>query len=228
MDINGQVAVITGGASGLGAATAQAFAGAGAKIALLDINLAVAQQTVDKLGGIAVKCDVADEADILALFRAADQFGTLGALVNNAGVVGTTSRVDDMSAERIQRIMAVNVTGSILCAREAVKRMSTKHGGKGGGPIELVHTVEVVAAARPAGETTDAPKQLAERIQVFTAALGHILLQIIEIDRHEGNYLVIGFQRAITGKPVARRGGRKEIFRRAQDIPDRLSHGTAG
>ena len=74
----------------------------------------------------------ASESDILALFKAADGFGTLGALVNNAGIVGTTSRVDEMSAERIQRMMAVNVTGSMLCAREAVQRMSTRHGGKGG------------------------------------------------------------------------------------------------
>ena len=86
---------------------------------------------------IAVKCDVGKESDILALFEAADRFGTLGALVNNAGIVGRTSRVDEMSAERIQRMMAVNVTGSILCAREAVKRMSTRHGGKGGVIVNL-------------------------------------------------------------------------------------------
>src|SRR5207245_10458044 len=81
---------------------------------------------------IAVKCDVGRESDILELFNAADAFGALGGLVNNAGIVGTTMRVEDMSAERIARMMAVNVTGSILCAREAVKRMSTRRGGKGG------------------------------------------------------------------------------------------------
>ena len=95
---------------------------------------------------IAVKCDVGDESDILALFKAADGFGTLGALVNNAGIVGKSGvRVDEMSAERIQRMMAVNVTGSILCAREAVKRMSTKHGGKGG---VIVNLSSVAAQAR--------------------------------------------------------------------------------
>ena len=74
-----------------------------------------------------MKCDVGSESDILALFKAADEFGTLGALVNNAGIVGKSGvRVDEMSAERIQRVMAVNVTGSMLCAREAVKRMSTQ------------------------------------------------------------------------------------------------------
>src|SRR5262249_32901303 len=87
---------------------------------------------------IAVKCDVAEESDVLKLFEAADKFGTLGALVNNGGIVGKSGvRVDEMSAERIQRVMAVNVTGSILCAREAVKRMSTRHGGNGGVIVNL-------------------------------------------------------------------------------------------
>src|SRR5260370_28391603 len=86
---------------------------------------------------IAVKCDVGSESDILALFKAADKFGTLGALVNNAGIIGTTSRVDEMSAERIQRMMAVNVTGSILCAREPLNRMSKRPGGKGGVIVNL-------------------------------------------------------------------------------------------
>src|SRR5262249_59173469 len=94
----------------------------------------VVSQTEAKNGkAIAVKCDVAAESDILKLFEASDKFGTLGALVNNGGIVGKSGvRVEEMSAERIQQVMAVNVIGSILCAREAVKRMSTKHGGKGG------------------------------------------------------------------------------------------------
>jgi NAD(P)-dependent dehydrogenase (short-subunit alcohol dehydrogenase family) len=71
------------------------------------------------------------------LFKAADEFGKLGALVNNAGVVDKTARVDEMSAERLARMMNVNVVGSILCAREAVKRMSTKHGGSGGVIVNL-------------------------------------------------------------------------------------------
>jgi NAD(P)-dependent dehydrogenase (short-subunit alcohol dehydrogenase family) len=85
-----------------------------------------------------VKCDVGSEADILAIFKAADSLGTLGALVNNAGIVGKSGvRVDEMTADRIQRTMSVNITGSILCAREAVKRLSTRHGGKGGVIINI-------------------------------------------------------------------------------------------
>src|SRR5258708_4132612 len=137
------VVVITGGSRGIGRATAIAAAARGFRIVVgYASNEAAANEVVSTIAAsngkaIAVKCDVAEESDILALFKAADQFGTLGALVNNGGIVGKTSRVDEMSAERIQRMMAVNVTGSILCAREAVKRMSTRHGGKGGVIVNL-------------------------------------------------------------------------------------------
>jgi NAD(P)-dependent dehydrogenase (short-subunit alcohol dehydrogenase family) len=138
-----KVAVITGGSRGIGRAAALAAAARGYKIVVgYASNEAAAKDTVAAIearGGkaIAVKCDVGREHDILELFKAADKFGTLGALINNAGIVGPTSRVDQMSAERIERLLAVNVTGSILCAREAVKRMSTRHGGKGGVIVNL-------------------------------------------------------------------------------------------
>lgn len=133
-----QVVIITGGSRGIGRATAIAAAARGYRIVVgYASNKAAADEVVAAIEAkngkaIAVKCDVGEEADILALFKAADKFGTLGVLVNNAGIVDKASRVDEMSAGRIQRMMAVNVTGSILCAREAVKRMSTRHGGKGG------------------------------------------------------------------------------------------------
>jgi NAD(P)-dependent dehydrogenase (short-subunit alcohol dehydrogenase family) len=131
--------VITGGSRGIGRAAALAAAARGFRVVVgYASNQNAADEVVSQIEAkngkaIAVKCDVGSEADILALFKAADGLGTLGALVNNAGIVGKSGvRVDEMSAERIQRTMSVNVTGSILCAREAVKRMSTKHGGKGG------------------------------------------------------------------------------------------------
>ena len=80
---------------------------------------------------------MADESDILNLFKQADAYGPLGALVNNAGVVDKTARVDEMSAARLTRMMTINVVGSILCAREAVKRMSRKHSGQGGVIINI-------------------------------------------------------------------------------------------
>jgi NAD(P)-dependent dehydrogenase (short-subunit alcohol dehydrogenase family) len=138
-----KIAIITGGSRGIGRATALAAALRGFRVCIgYASNEAAAKDVVSAIEAsngkaMAVKCDVGSESDILALFKAADDFGTLGALVNNAGIVGTTSRVEDMPAERIQRMMAVNVTGSILCAREAVKRMSTRHGGKGGVIVNL-------------------------------------------------------------------------------------------
>lgn len=126
-----KVVVITGGSRGIGRATALAAAARGYRIVVgYASNKTAADEVVAAIEAkngkaIAVKCDVGSEQDILALFKAADGFGTLGALVNNAGIVGKSGvRVDEMSAERIQQMMAVNVTGSILCAREAVKRMA--------------------------------------------------------------------------------------------------------
>jgi NAD(P)-dependent dehydrogenase (short-subunit alcohol dehydrogenase family) len=150
--------VITGGSRGIGRATAIAAASRGFKIVVgYASNEAAAQSTVAAIEAsngkaIAVKCDVGRERDILALFKAADKFGTLGALINNAGIVGPTTRVDEMSAERIERLMAVNVTGSILCAREAVKRMSKRHGGPGGA---IVNLSSIAAKLGGAGEYVD-------------------------------------------------------------------------
>ena len=113
-----RVAVITGGSRGIGRATAIGAAARGFRVVVgYASNQSAAQEvvaTIEAKNGkaIAVKCDVGSEHDILALFKAADDFGTLGALVNNGGIVGKSGvRVDEMSAERIQRVMAVNVTG---------------------------------------------------------------------------------------------------------------------
>src|ERR1700754_1220435 len=149
-----KVVVITGGSRGIGRATAIAAAARGFRVVVgYATNKAAADEVVAQIGAsngkaIAVKCDVAEESDILRLFEAADKFGTLGALVNNGGIVGKSSvRVDEMGAERIQRVMAINVTGAILCAREAVKRMSTKHGGKGGVIVNLSSAAAKIGGA---------------------------------------------------------------------------------
>jgi NAD(P)-dependent dehydrogenase (short-subunit alcohol dehydrogenase family) len=80
----------------------------------------------------AVRADVAVEADVLAAFAAADRVGTLTALVANAGIVAPKARVDELAVERVQRMLAVNVLGPIICCREAVRRLSHRHGGAGG------------------------------------------------------------------------------------------------
>jgi NAD(P)-dependent dehydrogenase (short-subunit alcohol dehydrogenase family) len=174
--VTDKVVVITGGSRGIGRATALAAAARGFRVVVgYASNEAAANEVValieQKNGkAIAVKCDVGSEADILALFKAADEFGTLGALVNNAGIVGKSGvRVDEMSAERIQQMMAVNVTGSILCAREAVKRMSTRHGGKGG----VIVNLSSVAARLGAPNTYVDYAASKGAIDSFTVGLGY-------------------------------------------------------
>ncbi len=138
-----RLAVVTGGSRGIGRATALAAAKQGWRVVIGYVsNEAAARETVSAIEAargkaLAVKCDVGSEADILGLFKAADEFGALGALVNNAGIVGQTARVETLTADRINHILRVNVAGSFLCAREAVKRMSTRHGGKGGVIVNL-------------------------------------------------------------------------------------------
>ncbi|TXN00348.1 SDR family oxidoreductase [Methylobacterium sp. WL64] len=137
------VAIVTGGSRGIGRAVSLLLAERGYAICLSYVSdTAAAQAVVDAItakGGkaLAVRSDVGVEADVLALFQAADGFGRLAALVNNAGVVDMKSDVADMSAARLQRMMTTNVVGSFLCAREAVRRMSTKRGGAGGAIVNL-------------------------------------------------------------------------------------------
>src|SRR6187431_1027813 len=175
-DVTDRVVVITGGSRGIGRATAIAAAARGFRVVVgYASNEAAAKEVVSSIErkngkAVAVKCDVASEKDILALFKAADDFGTLGALVNNAGIVGPSGvRVDEMSAERIARMMAVNVTGSILCAREAVKRMSTRHGGKGG----VIVNLSSVASRLGAPNTYVDYAASKGAIDSFTVGLGH-------------------------------------------------------
>src|SRR3954453_18073969 len=171
-----KVVIITGGSRGIGRAAALAVAARGYRVVVgYASNEAAAKDVVASIEAkngkaIAVKCDVGKEADILRLFEASDKFGTLGALVNNAGIVGKSSvRVDEMSAERIAEMMTVNVTGSILCAREAVKRMSTRHGGKGG----VIVNISSVAAKLGAPNTYVDYAASKGAIDSFTVGLGH-------------------------------------------------------
>ena len=139
-----KVMLITGGSRGIGAATALGAARQGYAVVLSYRTEAAAAATVvsaiEALGGraLAVQANVAEETDVLRLFAACDQaFGPLTALVNNAGILSRQSRVEDMDAARIQHILAVNVVGSFLCAREAVRRMSTRRGGRGGAIVNV-------------------------------------------------------------------------------------------
>ncbi|WP_420335251.1 SDR family oxidoreductase [Roseibium sp.] len=137
------VVIVTGGSRGIGASVSRKLARLGHTVVVnYTANKSAADTVVSEIeakGGkaVAVQGDVGSESDILNLFKEADQLGRLAGLVNNAGVVDMSQRVDEMSVERLNRIFNINVVGSFLCAREAVKRMSTKHGGKGGGIVNL-------------------------------------------------------------------------------------------
>jgi NAD(P)-dependent dehydrogenase (short-subunit alcohol dehydrogenase family) len=136
--------LVTGGSRGIGAAAAWLCAQRGWAVAVNYASDAVAAQAVvariNAAGGtaLAVQADVSNEAQVLAMFETLDrELPPLGALVNNAGVVDVPVRVDGMSLPRLQRMFAINVFGAFMCSREAVKRMSTRHGGAGGGIVNL-------------------------------------------------------------------------------------------
>jgi NAD(P)-dependent dehydrogenase (short-subunit alcohol dehydrogenase family) len=147
------VLVVTGGSRGIGAATALLAAERGyAVVVNYAGNVEAAEAVVSRIhaaGGaaVAVRGDVANPEDVEHIFAAADRLGTLGGLVNNAGIIGRTARVEDMDAARISRMLAVNVTGSFLCAIAAVRRMSTRHGGQGGGIVNLSSAASKLGAA---------------------------------------------------------------------------------
>ena len=139
-----KLVLITGGSRGIGAATALLAARQGYAVAVnYSANSLAADEVVRQIrqsGGqaMAVQADVALEAQVITMFEKIDaKFGPISALVNNAGVVDQTTRVDAITLERLQRLFAVNVFGSFLCAREAVKRMSTRYGGTGGAIVNV-------------------------------------------------------------------------------------------
>jgi NAD(P)-dependent dehydrogenase (short-subunit alcohol dehydrogenase family) len=146
------VAIVTGGSRGIGAATCLMLAKAGYHVVVNYVSNREAAEKVAaeirKNGAKAspVQGDVASESDILQIFKTADQFGPLKVLINNAGVIDVKARVDEMSAERLTRMFTINITASFLCAREAVKRMSTRHGGSGGAIVNLSSAAATLGA----------------------------------------------------------------------------------
>lgn len=142
--MNNKIMIITGGSRGIGAATAQLAAARGYAICVNyvhDKSAADAVVRAVEAGGgnaIAVAADVSSESDVVRLFATVDkELGTVTALVNNAGVLAQQMRVDEMDGARLLRIFSTNIVGSFLCAREAIRRMSTRHGGVGGAIVNL-------------------------------------------------------------------------------------------
>lgn len=157
MNASPQILIVTGGSRGIGAAVAVGAARRGYGVAInYKGNRSRAEATVSEIvkeGGkaVAIAGDVAREPDVERLFAETDKvLGRVTALVNNAGILGPLGRIDAVPATRLAELLAINVIGAVLCAREAVKRMSTKHGGKGGA---IVNLSSALARLGGAGET---------------------------------------------------------------------------
>jgi NAD(P)-dependent dehydrogenase (short-subunit alcohol dehydrogenase family) len=147
------VAVVTGGGRGIGAAVCRRLAGIGHPVVVNYLgDRGAAERVVAEIEGaggtaVAVPADVADEAAVVRLFDAAAELGTVGLVVVNAGITGPYGRLDELDAAALRRVVDVNVTGAVLCAREAVRRMSTRHGGAGGSVVTVSSGAAVLGSA---------------------------------------------------------------------------------
>ncbi|MBY3583115.1 SDR family oxidoreductase [Rhizobium bangladeshense] len=219
------VVLVTGGGRGIGAAVCRLAARQGWRVA---VNYASSRQAAEAVvaaiageGGeaVAIQGDVGKAADIAAMFAAVDRhFGRLDGLVNNAGIVDYPQRVDEMSMERIERMLRVNVTGSILCAGEAVRRMSSRHGGQGGAIVNISSMAAILgsatqyvdyAASKAAIDTFTvglAREVAAEGIRVNAVRPG-----IIETDLHASGGLPDRAREMAPSVPMQRPGTAEEV-----------------
>jgi len=223
--MNAPIMLITGGSRGIGAATALAAAQAGYAVAVnYQSNSLAADEVVRTIrdsGGqaIALQADVSREDEILAMFARIDaKWGPLAALVNNAGVVDVSSRVDAMSVARLSRMLNTHVLGSFVCAREAVLRMSTRHGGSGGAIVNLSSAASKLgspgqyvdyAACKGAIDTFTiglAKEVAAEGIRVNAVRPG-----IIDTDIHASGGEPDRAQRLAPQVPMQRPGSAQEV-----------------
>jgi NAD(P)-dependent dehydrogenase (short-subunit alcohol dehydrogenase family) len=211
--------VVTGGSRGIGAATVRLLVQQGHQVCFSwRADAAAAEGVVRDCGGaaVAVQADVSVEDQVARLFAAADALGPLTGLVNNAGVVDVHARVDEMDAARVARMMAVNVVGAFLCAGEAVRRMSTRHGGAGGAVVNVSSRAAVLGSA---GEYVDyaASKAALDTLTVGLARevadegvrVNSVRPGLIETDMHASGGHPDRVARLAPTVPM-RRGGRPE------------------
>ena len=221
------VVLITGASRGIGAATALLAARQGYAVAVnYSANSLAADEVVRQIrqgGGNAmtVQADVADEAQVLTMFEKVDaKLGRLTALVNNAGVVDQTSRVEAMSMARFRRMFEINVFGSFVCAREAVRRMSTRHGGVGGTIVNLSSVAARLGApgqyvdyAAAKGAIDSFTLGLAKEVAAEGIRVNAVRPGIIETDIHASGGLPNRAHEMAPQIPMLRPGSAEEVAR---------------
>jgi NAD(P)-dependent dehydrogenase (short-subunit alcohol dehydrogenase family) len=219
------IVIITGGSRGIGAATAILAAERGFDVCLSYHSEAAAAdsvaQSVSDFGQrcLVVKSDVAEEADVVSLFEACRQeLGTPSGLVNNAGIVALQSRVEDMTAERLQRVFAVNITGSFLFAREAVKCMSRERGGAGGSIVNLSSAAarigspnEFVDYAASKGAIDAFTLGLAKEVATAGIRVNAVRPGLIDTDIHASSGEPDRIERLRSAIPMQREGTASEV-----------------
>lgn len=219
------IMLITGGSRGIGAATALGAAARGYRVAITYLgNVSAANEIVQKIqqgGGeaIAIQADVGIEADVLRLFKTVDEkMGVLHALVNNAGMLEKQMRLDQMDLGRWQRVLNANVIGSFLCAREAVLRMSSKHGGKGGVIVNLSSAAsrlgspnEFIDYAAAKGAVDSMTIGLAKEVATEGIRVNAVRPGLIYTDIHISAGEPGRVDRAKAGVPMQRGGSAEEV-----------------
>ena len=219
------VILITGGSRGIGAATAILAAQRGYDVAFTyQSNAAAANEVAEKIRvtgrkALMLQADVAVEADVLSVFKQVDaQLGRLDALVNNAGILEKIMRLEEMDAARWQRVLGVNVIGSFLCAKEAVLRMSTRHGGKGGGIVNVSSVAarigspnEFVDYAAAKGAVDSMTMGLAKEVATENIRVNAVRPGLIYTEIHASAGEPGRVDRAKEGVPMKRGGTAEEI-----------------
>ena len=219
------VILITGGSRGIGAATAILAAKRGYDVAFTyQSNATAANEVAEKIRAIGRKAlmlqaDVSVEADVLSVFKQVDeQLGRLDALVNNAGILEKIMRLEQMDAARWQRVLGVNVIGSFLCAKEAVLRMSTRHGGKGGCIVNVSSVAarigspnEFVDYAAAKGAVDSMTMGLAKEVATENIRVNAVRPGLIYTEIHASAGEPGRVDRAKEGVPMKRGGTADEI-----------------
>jgi NAD(P)-dependent dehydrogenase (short-subunit alcohol dehydrogenase family) len=217
--------IITGASRGIGAAVARLLGAQGYPVAVNFVrNENAAAKVVDDVvsnGGkaLAIRADVSQEKDILRLFETAErELGTLGGLVNNAAITGGLSRVEDVSASALDQVFAVNLAGTILCAREAVRRMSTTNGGAGGAIVNISSIAartgapgEWVHYAATKGAVNSFTVGLAREVATEGIRVNAVAPGLIETDLHADNGAPDRLQRLNSSIPMRRPGTADEV-----------------